>query len=40
MITPFGGLISETPQDWLLCDGSEVLIAEYLNLFNVIGIIS
>ena len=36
MITPFGGLISETPQDWLLCDGSEVLIAEYQNLFNVI----
>jgi len=34
MITPFGGLIM--PDDWLLCDGREILIAEYQNLFNVI----
>ena len=35
MITPFGGLI--LPDDWLLCDGREILIAEYQNLFNIIG---
>lgn len=33
-IVPFGGV--NTPQGWLLCDGSEVRIADYLNLYNAI----
>tara|TARA_B100000212_G_scaffold109385_1_gene81379 strand:- start:8865 stop:10892 length:2028 start_codon:yes stop_codon:yes gene_type:complete len=35
MITPYGG--DTAPQDWVLCYGQEVTIAEYQNLFNVIG---
>ena len=35
MITPFGG--DTAPTDWVLCYGQEVTIAEYQNLFNVIG---
>ena len=35
MITPFGGDVA--PEDWVLCYGQEVTIAEYQNLFNVIG---
>lgn len=35
MISPFGGDVA--PTDWVLCYGQEVTIAEYQNLFNVIG---
>ena len=35
MITPYGG--DTAPADWVLCYGQEVTIAEYQNLFNVIG---
>ena len=35
MITPYGG--DTAPTDWVLCYGQEVTIAEYQNLFNVIG---
>ena len=35
MISPYGG--DTAPQDWVLCYGQEVTIAEYQNLFNVIG---
>ncbi len=33
-IVPFGGV--STPAGWLLCDGTEVRIADYLSLYNVI----
>jgi len=33
-IVPYGGLT--IPGGWLLCDGSEVLIANYLSLFNTV----
>ena len=35
MITPYAGAVA--PKGWLLCDGSEVLIADYPDLFRVIG---
>jgi microcystin-dependent protein len=35
MISPYGG--DTAPQDWVLCYGQEVTIAEYQNLFNVVG---
>lgn len=35
MISPFGG--DTAPTDWVLCYGQEVNIANYQNLFNVIG---
>ena len=35
MISPYGGLTA--PQDWLLCDGREVAVALYQNLFSIIG---
>jgi len=35
-IIPFAG--SAAPLGWLLCDGSEYLIAEYTTLYNVIGL--
>ena len=35
MITPYGG--DTAPTDWVLCYGQEVTIAQYQNLFNVIG---
>ena len=34
-IVPFGG--STFPTGWLLCDGTELLRADYLDLFDVIG---
>jgi microcystin-dependent protein len=34
IILPFGG--EESPDGWLLCDGSEVKISDYTALFNVI----
>lgn len=33
-IVPYGG--TTTPNGWLLCDGSEVRISDYLNLYNTI----
>ena len=33
-IVPFGGV--NTPAGWLLCDGTEVRIADYLGLYNAI----
>ena len=35
MITPYGGITE--PTNWLFCYGQEVNIADYQNLFNVIG---
>ena len=35
MISPYGGITA--PVDWLLCDGREVAVALYQNLFSVIG---
>jgi microcystin-dependent protein len=35
VILPFAGLIA--PPNWLLCDGSEVLISNFPELFDVIG---
>ena len=34
-IMPFGGI--ESPDGWLICDGSEVKISDYTALYNVIG---
>lgn len=35
MIAPYAG--STAPEGWLFCDGSEVKISDYSNLFTVIG---
>lgn len=35
MIAPFGG--GTVPDGWLLCDGSQVLLVDYPDLFSVIG---
>ena len=35
VIVPFGG--EEAPEGWLLCDGSEVKISDYTELYNAIG---
>jgi microcystin-dependent protein len=35
MIFPFAG--SRVPTGYLLCDGSEILIVQYQDLFNIIG---
>jgi hypothetical protein len=37
IIFPFAGSASAVPTGYLLCDGSEVLTAEYPTLFSVIG---
>lgn len=34
-IVPYGG--TTAPEGWFLCDGSEILRSEYLDLFNIIG---
>jgi microcystin-dependent protein len=34
-IVPFAG--DQAPSGWLLCNGRQILIADYLNLYNVIG---
>lgn len=35
MLTPYGGLLP--PANWLICDGREVLIGVYQNLYDAIG---
>jgi microcystin-dependent protein len=35
VVLPFAGLVA--PSGWLLCDGSEVLISNYPELFDIIG---
>ena len=36
-ILPFGGTLDKVPEGWLPCDGSSVLIADYPQLYDMIG---
>lgn len=36
LIMPFGGMIDKIPEGWLLCDGTEIRIEQYPELFNAI----
>lgn len=38
VIVPFAGEVENIPHGWMLCDGSEISRAEYVNLYNAIGV--